>query len=418
MITRNLKNLLEMNLQSHATILGCRKVQAVTGDVYYLHGAFGAFPGSRTHSFQSSANSAGISFGTGTTQPTDLDCNLENTITSGINVVLIETKPIMDNGCPAIQFTFTITNTGSDSLTISEVGYKQTVKASTYPLGTNNNDVICLLDRTVLESPLVLAAGDAGVLVYKLKTAPSVSSKNDIPLADFAFGTDEQIAAMIDGAHQGLINLQSDAGWTVGDYRFVHVNEWTDSYGTVHPEKDLKIVITSFEEYNDCGNLFQFDFKDGDGIGLKNHTGKSGAGNYGLLDIYTTNLPLMVNALDDWLKNRLISFDVECAESFNSNTIITVENNKLALRSIKELGGTGPDEGSYIPYFNSNSKRSKNVNASYSQYDTHNMFSTRTPVYTTGYFQVCMATTGEILGTALSYGDATVVKTLYPFGCL
>jgi hypothetical protein len=60
-------------------------------------------------------------------------------------------------------------------------------------------------------------------------------------------------------------------------------------------------------------------------------------------------LPGMADVLPEWLKSRLITFSVESAleDSTTGNvTIVTVPNNKLALRSKYELDGI--NSGAYI----------------------------------------------------------------------
>ena len=81
-----------------------------------------------------------------------------------------------------------------------------------------------------------------------------------VNIVPFATGTDEEIAAMIDAAHNGYIDLQQDGEWAVGDTRTIQVSAFTGGGNVSHPQQEIEIVITSFDEYMSCGNLFQFDF--------------------------------------------------------------------------------------------------------------------------------------------------------------
>ena len=356
MITKNMKNLTAMLLQSTTTLFGSLQVTNIEGRPYYVHGTF-SFPATRAETFTLDAAAAGVSFGTGSTEPTEYDINLENTITGGVNVVLTNRAAGCDApGNPWLQYTFTITNTGSEALTIREVGYKQSIKCATTPGRANSVDAVCLLDRTVLASPLEIAAGDAAVLVYKLKTNPMPNKViGGVEIVSFEWGSDEQIAAMIDAAHAGTIDLQRDAGWRVGHMRKIHIDAFTGGGNVAHAAQDIDIVISSFSDYNNCGCILQFDFVEALAAKQRMHPTESTAGGYGASEMATVTLPALAEALPAWLKARLLTFDVLTSAGNGSSSIESVSGNRLALRSEVELfGGTTnsfPGEGAQIDYY-------------------------------------------------------------------
>ena len=357
MITRNFKNIIASLLQSYGSAYGMLSVVNVGGVKSYFSPQFGKFPNSRTAAFTNTAANSGISFGTGATPATEDDYQLESTITSGINVTLTGTNV----GCsapanPWIEYTFTITNTGSSALTIAEVGYKQVVNAATTPGRASSAEIVVLLDRTVLDTALRIEAGDAGVLVYRLETIPEAPrTVSGVPIVSFEWGSDEQLGAMIDAAQAGIINLQTDAGWKVGDMRKISIAAFTGGGGTAHAAQSIDIVITSFDEYMECGNVLQFDFKEQLATGQRMNSSNTTTGGYGGCEMFTTTLPALANALPSWLSSRLKTFDVLATKGAGSSELETVSGNKLALRSAIEIFGSGHNgkaaEGAQLPYY-------------------------------------------------------------------
>lgn len=408
MITRNLKALLSVCLQSSTNVMSFTRAVSVNGDVYYLSNNF-AFPASRTETYTLTNTAAGVSFGTGTKSESAEDYQLQNTITSGINVVLTSRETYFNEGKPSLLYRFTITNTSGNSITITEVGYKQTVKGSPTPERVETSDVVCLLDRTLLETPLTIAAGDAGVLVYELKTVPEQEKTvSGVKIVSFEAGTDAEIGAMIDAAHSGTINLQTDANWMVGDKRKITIASFTDGKGTTHSAQSIDIVITSFDDYESCGCVLQFDFYEALATGVRMNSTNTTSGGYGGSEMYTATLPALVNALPSWLKNRLITFSVVARKGGSTVTQTeTVSGNKLALRSAKELFDTDTSEGSHLPYYNSNGRRTKRRGYSGSS----------------DYWWTRSAFSSSYFYTVLNYGNASSYHAtneygVAPFGCI
>lgn len=175
-------------------------------------------------------------------------------------------------------------------------------------------------------------------------------------------GTDEEIAAMLDAARNGSIDLQTDGGWTVGDVRTIKVGAFTDGIVN-HSEQNVDIVISSFEDYNGCGCKMQFDFKNSLAINSCVNASDTNVGGYKASTMFITTLPNLVKALPEWLSGRLMEFAVKASAGGTSDTIETITGNKLALRSEMEIFGTirysKSGEGEQIEYYKTATNRIK-----------------------------------------------------------
>ena len=185
-------------------------------------------------------------------------------------------------------------------------------------------------------------------------------------IVSWSSGSDADVAAMIDAAHAGTIDLQQDGGWAVGDSRTISINSFVNGTGVTVPAQSLDIVISSFDDYNNCGCVMQFDFKDCFTQGCRMNV-DGGDNVYRTSEMRVVTIPALVAALPSWLKNLLIEFSVLVAEGNRSQTIETVSGNKLALRAEIEVYGSRTrstaGEGSLIPYYNSSARRTKKYGA-------------------------------------------------------
>ena len=205
-----------------------------------------------------------------------------------------------------------------------------------------------------------MSSGDAGIVTYLLQTNPTPvpPSVAGIQMASFAYGTDAQIAAILDAAAAGTIELQRDAGWKVGDQRVINVAAFTAGGSVAVPAQQIAIVITSFDEYMSCGNVLQFDFACSLSQPVRMNATAITQDGYGASEMKTVTLPALVEALPDWLKTRLKTFSVLAGSGgapVAQQTVETVSGNKLALRSATEIFGDGtlgvPGEGVALPYY-------------------------------------------------------------------
>ena len=413
MITRNFKAVAAMWLQQSSVIYSALPVTDVNGRLYYLGEKLG-FPSSLTQSFALNAATRGISVGTGSTPASENDWNLENTITSGLTVTVANmTSGVDSDGNPKITYQLSVTNTGSGAITISEIGYKQSIYGAKYPGGTAGSRV-CLLDRTVLETPLTLAAGDAGTITYTLTTTAFQSKTvGGVKCVSWTYGSDADVAACISAARAGTIDLQRDCGWQIGDLRAVEVAAFTAGGNVSEAAQTAYLAISSFAEYEGCGNVVQFDFLNSLLSGVRMNATSTNAGGYGASEMYTTTLPALVLALPSWLQSLLKTFSVKASAGQQSTTIETVPGNKLALRSEVEIFGettySAPGEGTQVELYSRTIYRRKTFgNSGSSAY-----WWERSPrVSTSTYFCTVGSSGTPYTNTAsTAYGVA-------PFGCI
>ena len=116
-------------------------------------------------SISSSVNSsAPVMFGSGTTPPTVNDYKIEKLISTGLTINNTESvRSVTDEG---VIFTniYTLTNTSSIDITISEVAWY----AYSYYSASASNNTHFLLDRTLLDSPVTIPAGEMAQVTYTL----------------------------------------------------------------------------------------------------------------------------------------------------------------------------------------------------------------------------------------------------------
>lgn len=430
MLTRNFDNIMRMMLETapvdSKSYVGWLPAIQADGTTCFLQNNPASFFLSQnvTPRFTLDATTYGISVGSGTRPAAKTDFNLENTIASGISGTITTIEKGYDTpGVPWVKYTVTITNTGTDTISVSEIGIKKegTGTATTlcaYPSGTSNASVsaILLIDRTVISPAVVIQPGNAGVIEYKLYTEAEPKTKAGVNLVDFTWGSDEDIAAMIDAAHRGDIDLQADGNWSLGDYHTIHINEFTCANNVVVPEQDIDIAITGFGDYNNCGSVIQFDFAQCLSTSVRMNSTATNVGGYKETEMYNTNLPALVDALPTWLKSRLITFDVLCGTGGGSSSVIeTVSNNKLALRSLVEIYGDSyqydtPGEGQQLDYYKLSIKTyrktaGRGVTSSTARYNTRSP-STQNATY---YLHI---------NTDVTAANADQKMNFAPFGCL
>lgn len=171
MITKWYKEAIKMTLASGGSAYSVNiPVRAVNNVVYYLaSGSY--FNMGNVTSVQLNANTWGVSVGTDDTPATDTDYNLKSTITTGISGVITNTHGLDSNGRPYITYNIVISNLSTSDIVIKEIGYKANITAGTAANVTSNiSGRTCLIDRTVLSTPLTVPAQDNAAIHYTLKT--------------------------------------------------------------------------------------------------------------------------------------------------------------------------------------------------------------------------------------------------------
>ena len=104
---------------------------------------------------------AGIYFGTGTTAATIDDYALSGEIISTISYSS-DVQVTLNDDIAALIGTYTVTNTGTETITIGEV-------ALMAGLGGSGVNYQALLERTVLESPITIEPGGVGQVTYTIR---------------------------------------------------------------------------------------------------------------------------------------------------------------------------------------------------------------------------------------------------------
>lgn len=169
MITNNFKALAGLILTRSSSNKGVLPITAYNGTQYWLSPSSFPFLQSPTFSYTNSASSVGICVGSGNTPAAMTDYQLETPNTSGLSASIVQTFGLDNNSNPTLTFDITFTNTSTAAKTIREIGYRQNLNGATELNGSGSNRV-CLLDRTVLDSPVTIEAGEIGVIRYVLKT--------------------------------------------------------------------------------------------------------------------------------------------------------------------------------------------------------------------------------------------------------
>ena len=234
-----------------------------------------------------------------------------------------------------------------------------------------------------------------------------------VQLESFATVSDAKFIKIIQAAHNGTIDLQTDAGWRIGDKRTISISAFTGGGDVSHAAQDIDIAISSFANYENCGCVLQFDFVDTLATGNRMNISNTNANGYGGSEMYKTTLPALANALPAYLRGLLIEFSCKASAGNKSTTIKTVTGNKLALRSEVEIFGTTSNsvagEGSQIPYYTTSANRVKKLGHSGSAY----YWWERSPNVKTGNAFCCVDSSGYA-GTNYASGAIGVA----PFGCI
>lgn len=122
----------------------------------------------------------GVVFGTGTTPPTVDDYCLSGEIIPSTVTATAAKSVESDETGRTITVVYTLTNTGADAVTIGEIGYfVNSDKAAFATLGSYGNGYyrnIGLLDRTVLDTPVTIAAGGVGQVTYTIRMSNPTTS--------------------------------------------------------------------------------------------------------------------------------------------------------------------------------------------------------------------------------------------------
>jgi hypothetical protein len=105
----------------------------------------------------------GVVFGTGTTPPTIDDYKLSGDLITTINCTVSVEKGFDDTGA-VINAWYAVTNTGSEKITIGEIG----LMCSLYSTSSTADDK-GFIERTVLDKPITIEPGGIGYIAYPIR---------------------------------------------------------------------------------------------------------------------------------------------------------------------------------------------------------------------------------------------------------
>ena len=210
MITSGFKNAVSQMLSNGDTAKGLLPIKDVSGTTVYLAG-YDDFPYDVETGFTLTASAAGISVGSGSTAATENDYQLETPITSGLTGVVTVDKGV-ESGDAYITLNITLTNTSGSSISVSEICYKQEFKVAATQSGTTTSSAVCMVDRSVLDTALTIAASGQAVLTYKLKAAISSGGGTLVTKSVTANGTYDPQDDNADGYSLVTVAVQPNVG--------------------------------------------------------------------------------------------------------------------------------------------------------------------------------------------------------------
>lgn len=159
MLTKNFYSYIKVGLQKAEAIF--TKTDSTTIQMSHIDAA-GYPPLVAMRNWSWSKNQHGVSFGTGTTPPTASDYFLENILTS--TSISVATPSAVSfsrvDTYEEYSVTFGVTNKTDNAITITEVGLIAALQSS---------GSYALVDRTVLETPITIPAGQSKQITYTIR---------------------------------------------------------------------------------------------------------------------------------------------------------------------------------------------------------------------------------------------------------
>lgn len=165
MLTKNFYNWVIVNTTRKNITGGMVTYSGSVNNSAYYQGTSSAYLLDKIGTFSVFDGNSGVVFGTGTTPATIDDYKLESPIYNGF------TRTGGGNGAMSVDdkgisffAVYGITNTGTDNLVISEIGLFGNLYYT-----SNTATECCLLDRTVLETPITIAPNESKQLTYTIR---------------------------------------------------------------------------------------------------------------------------------------------------------------------------------------------------------------------------------------------------------
>lgn len=164
MLTNNAKAALVVNLVS-SNVIRCKlPVVDGQGNTWYAYSS--RWPLEKTYTLRDNLNTEGIVVGRGSTAPTVNDYRLESIITSGLIASSTTSSSVDENQVCRLHIDLLLTNVSTSPITVSEIGWSSGMDVGTAPNINSASRRYFLMDRTVLDTPLTIAAGDSEILRY------------------------------------------------------------------------------------------------------------------------------------------------------------------------------------------------------------------------------------------------------------
>lgn len=115
----------------------------------------------------------GVYFGSGTTPASKEDYTLESIITSGLNITNSSAPAVVNpaSGKYVVSADFIVRNTSAEDITICEIGIFTPVSTmnSNYEALVSTTYGTFLMERTVLDEPITIPAGEAKMITYAIE---------------------------------------------------------------------------------------------------------------------------------------------------------------------------------------------------------------------------------------------------------
>ena len=162
MLTKNFYSYMVAKLSDLKT--SCTLIDGTRSEINGSTSGTKAFAAMLKQSSDSDYDKGGVSFGAGTAPATVQDYKLDAPITTGLSIIFPKNFTYAKgNSFEDVAVTYGVTNISSSEITISEIGLVATVFVS----GNLYNSM--LVDRTVLDAPVTIPAGESKQITYTIR---------------------------------------------------------------------------------------------------------------------------------------------------------------------------------------------------------------------------------------------------------
>ena len=174
MLTKNFYSVMRVQLSKKKT---AARFISVLGKIFDVYPQNAVFPfeamksaGESIQTEETQTNSmTGVRFGSDDTPPTANDYKLGSQITSGLSFTNpAEITYTLSNTCSEYAATYGVTNMSEETIVIKEIGlFSQ--PSTTVIGGSKTGYIAALVDRTVLDAPVTIPAGQSKQITYTIR---------------------------------------------------------------------------------------------------------------------------------------------------------------------------------------------------------------------------------------------------------